>query len=273
MENFSEFSGQSSPNSSAVSEFYRKGYTRIKGLFNSAQVADILAAYSDFLKYDAPNLDGRDINFADAEKGIVNSIHALHYRPETYFSKLLNSDRLRQVAGAFLKDEAIGRASEMFAKPPAKGLPSPAHQDNYYWCLKPVAPGTALTIWVALDHCGFENGGVCYLENSHEIGLIEHEDSFAPGSSQTIRERQKYLETFETVCLELEPGDALVHDAMTVHFSAANTSARSRRGMTLQYTAKRAEVDQEMKRHYETRLLEQVQARALATQNNPSPTV
>lgn len=246
-----------------VDAFYRDGFTKIPKLISPEKVAEVLAAYTEFVKNDAPNLKGRDINYADKDAGIINSVHALHYRPDTYFSKLLNSDEMKSVAAAFLEEPAIGRAAEMFAKPAAKGMPSPPHQDNYYWCLKPVQPGTALTLWVALDYCGKENGGVSYLRGSHQIGVIDHEDSFAPGSSQTITNRDRYLGEFETVCLDLEPGDVLVHDSMTVHFSAANTAARSRRGMTLQYQAFSAQTDEDMKRHYETQLMRQVKQREL----------
>ncbi len=244
-----------------VAEFYADGFTVIRQLLSPEQLTEVQAAYLDFVKNEAQHLSGRDINYADKEKKIINSIHKLHGNPNGYFTKLLGSERMRAVGSEFLVGKAVGRASEMFAKPAQKGLPSPAHQDNFYWCLKPVAPGTALTIWIALDECGPENGGVTYLKGSHKLGILDHVDSYAPGSSQTISD-QNSISQMQAICLQLAPGDALVHDSLTVHYSGANTSGKSRRGMTLQYQSDHAEIDKAMLSHYETQLANQVKARA-----------
>ena len=44
---------------------------------------------------------------------------------------------------------------EWFNKPPGPNTPTPPHQDNYYFCLK---PPSVLTIWLALDPVDTENG-------------------------------------------------------------------------------------------------------------------
>ena len=242
-------------------EYVENGFTVIREILNTDELKKVQLAYEDFLVNEAPLLSGRDINYADKEKKIVNSIHKLHGNSGGFFANLMDSEKMREIAGTFLIGKAKGRGSEMFAKPAQKGMPSPAHQDNFYWCLKPVAPGTALTIWIALDNCGPENGGVTYLKGSHKMGILDHLDSYAPGSSQTIANKSLVNE-MPAICIQLKPGDALVHDSMTVHFSGANTSGQSRRGMTFQYQADNAKIDKNMLTHYETQLANQVKARA-----------
>ena len=185
-------------------------------------------------------------------------------RPNSFFSNLLHSDEMALIAASFLRNGAVGRRSEVFAKPPKFGMRSPPHQDNFYWCLQPIAPNTALTIWVALEASDQSNGGVSYLKGSHKIGIAEHVASFAPGSSQTIMDATIFSK-FESQCIELQPGDALIHDSMTVHWSEKNESERGRMGLTMQFQSQDAKEDPVMKKHYEDHLLMQVKMREEAT--------
>ena len=90
-------------------------------------------------------------------------------------------------------------ASELFAKPAQKGLPSPIHQDNFYWCVK---GGNALTVWIALDDVTSANGGIQYYNESQKLGVVKHEPSYAKGSSQKVSNLEKY-NNFKKVCPRL----------------------------------------------------------------------
>jgi ectoine hydroxylase-related dioxygenase (phytanoyl-CoA dioxygenase family) len=240
-----------------IRSYERDGFACLRRLLDPQQVRDVLRAYDDFVIEHASKLGGRDINYADPERTVINSIHKLNL-PGTFFTQLLESGRMRDVAKAFLGEDAVGMASEMFAKPASSGLPSPIHQDNFYWC---VTPARALTMWISLDRAASDNGGLSYVRGSHKEGTVDHEPSFAPGSSQTVRERARYLETMESVCIELEPGDALVHHCDTMHFSNPNRSDRSRRGLTLQYRGATTTFDLAKREHYTRELEKQVKAR------------
>ena len=56
---------------------------------------------------------------------------------------------------------------EWFNKPPGTDSPTPPHQDNYYFSLK---PPNVLTIWLALDPVDDENGCLRYVAGSHRDG-------------------------------------------------------------------------------------------------------
>ena len=76
----------------------------------------------------------------------VNSFHEL--AKSRQIKLLANSKKILNIASFFLNSEPEFRSCELFAKPARKGLPSPNHQDNFYWGVK---GSNALTFWIALD--------------------------------------------------------------------------------------------------------------------------
>ena len=226
-----------------ATRFQYDGFAIIAGLCDPAPLMQAIHELHPF------EWSGRSINYTD---GIVNSVHGLTAEP---FTQLLHSEKMLSVATTLLGEPAVPRAVELFAKPALVGLPSPWHQDNAYWCLE---PPHGLTIWIALDRCTAENGGLTYLRGSHHLGDLTHHPSFAPGSSQTVVS----LPPCEVVTPALFPGDAMIHHCLTIHGSAENKSGRSRRGVTLQYQGISAKVNQEKLKAYEASLEAQVRGRA-----------
>ena len=232
------------------------GFSILKSFFDESEVKKIKEEIQNYIDDVVPTLTGRDINYVDGE---INSIHALH-KSDNYFHVIANSEKVRTAAGIFLNATPELRGAELFAKPAKKGLSSPMHQDNFYWCVK---GANALTMWVALDDCNFDNGGLTYYSGSHKFGVVEHVDSFAPGSSQKIKDDILRDSTGDCVVVtpDVKAGDVLVHHSLTFHGSDANLSERSRRGFTMQFKDKQSVYDAEMKSHYESRLNMQVAAR------------
>jgi ectoine hydroxylase-related dioxygenase (phytanoyl-CoA dioxygenase family) len=235
-----------------VAHYREHGWVKVPGVFDGDEIATAVEHVEAFLDSGARELRGRDINHVD---GTVNSNHRL--QNDEWINSVLNSEEMKSFVRPFLDDEPIPRKCELFAKPAVVGLPSPAHQDNYLFCIK---GGNALTVWVALDPAGEENGALYYHDSSHRAGVVAHEKSFAPGTSQRVAD-QVDLSKYPIVMPSLEPGDVLVHHSEIVHGSQANTSERSRRGWTLQYKAASAEYDQVRIAQYEKDLAEQLAAR------------
>ncbi len=236
-------------------QYDRDGFCILKGFFNSDEIKSLVLNINCFIKDEAKELAGRDINYCDGE---INSIHVLG-EEENYFTEFSSKEKVRKAAEVFLASKPELRGSELFAKPARSGLPSPMHQDNYYWCIE---GANALTMWVALDCCSEENGGLTYYRGSHKVGLVKHEDSNAPGSSQRIEEKFiRSLGEKNKVTPVLEPGDVLVHHSLTFHGSSANKSENSRRGFTMQFKDVAAKYDSSMLKHYESCLMKQVEDR------------
>ena len=148
-------------------------------------------------------------------------------------------------------------ASELFAKPAQKGLPSPIHQDNFYWCVK---GGNALTVWIALDDVTSANGGIQYYNESQKLGVVKHEPSYAKGSSQKVSNLEKY-NYFKKVCPRLRAGDALFHHSEIMHGSSSNNSGKRRRGLTFQFKDFYATYDVKLKKKYLKSLNKQIKLR------------
>jgi len=239
--------------------YVERGFCILRGFFNQKEVDELLEHINDYIENEAEKLSGRDINYADGE---INSIHALH-KGDNYFTRLAAQERILTAAKVFLNAEPELRGAELFAKPAKVGMPSPMHQDNFYWC---VDGANALTMWVAMDFCNEENGGIAYYEGSHKLGIVNHVDSYAPGSSQKIQEEilMESDNKMKKVVPSVEPGDVLVHHSLTFHGSSANKSAKSRRGFTMQFKDKNAKYDKEMLTHYEDHLMRQVANREAA---------
>ena len=240
-----------------IKEFYNKdGYIVLRSFFNDDEVKSLKEMTSGFIDEVATKLSGRDINWID---GVVNSIHCVHKFPDSaLYKRFVLSKKISQMAEFLLDDEPEIRASELFLKPAGVGLRSPMHQDDYYWC---VTGHNALTFWIAIDPAGYGNGGIKYIPGSQKLGLLEHIDSHAPGSSQTVAD-QELLEQARYECPEILPGDVLVHHALTIHGSDANRGTYSRKGLTVQIKGRNSNYDLERKRHYEYRLQEQLSQRS-----------
>ena len=71
-----------------------------------------------------------------------------------------------------------------------------------------------------------------YLLESHKE-LYKHIASFAPGSSQKVKDIKDLKRKFKTKSFDLVPGDCLIHHSQVVHGSKKNISKTSRRGFTI----------------------------------------
>ena len=173
---------------------------------------------------------GSHINFADKENKIVNSIHRLEEIDNKIVSNFIIENKFTELADNLTGEPCALFSIQAFLKPPGKGLKTPAHQDNAYWCH--TSEG-GLTFWLSLDKAGKFNGMMKYGYGSNKT-LIDHEvSSNTPGSSLVISETK--LSDFKWYQPELNPGDLSVHDGLVVHYSDKNTSNSPRRGFLLNY--------------------------------------
>lgn len=233
-------------------EFDQQGFCVVKAFFNKDELSIIEKNINDYIKNEAPYLKGKDINFIDGE---LNSLHNFT-RGNNDIWKLSERNDILNLAEILLDAKPELRKLELFAKPAKKGLASPIHQDNFYWC---IIGANALTFWIALDECSYINGGLTYYPGSHKLGLIDHVNSYAAGSSQKVPEDK--LSNLKAIIPEVKPGDILVHHSLTLHGSDVNNSNQSRRGLTMQFKDADAVYDEKMLDHYTSNLDMQVKAR------------
>lgn len=239
------------------SDFNKNGFCIAKNFFNKNEIFELDNKLKEFLEKKSKVLNGRDINRTSDNS--INTMHDID-KHENYFSNFAKKEKIILFSRLLLNSEPDFRKCEMFAKPAKVGMPSPMHQDNFLWAVK---NNNGLTFWVALDYCNEFNGGLTYLKGSHKLGLLEHESSFAPGTSQKIKKSllNKAEEECKKITPQLSPGDVLIHHCLTMHGSNANKSEKSRRGFTIQFKDKQSAYDQNLLDNYEKKLNEQMKLR------------
>ena len=137
----------------------------------------------------------------------------------------------------------------LLVKEALPGTKTPWHQDFPYY---PVMGDAICSMWVALDRTTLENGGLEYVAGSHTWGMRLDRKSFAGVKSKFTAEEQAEIDSFEAGIAELpdieaerdrlrilswdlEPGDVLIHHAMTVHGAPANNASTQRRGYAIRW--------------------------------------
>ena len=228
--------------------------------FTKKEVKDINDKIDSFLKKNYQKYSGKTINFAGKNKKSKNikNINSFHQLSDSaYIRKKSQDKKIRTITKYLLNSKEKFMASELFAKPAQKGLPSPIHQDNFYWCVK---GGNALTVWIALDDVTSANGGIQYYNESQKLGVVKHEPSYAKGSSQKVSNLEKY-NNFKKVCPRLRAGDALFHHSEIMHGSSSNNSGKRRRGLTFQFKDFYATYDVKLKKKYLKSLNKQIKLR------------
>ena len=117
---------------------------------------------------------------------------------------------------------------------------TPWHHDLPYW---PVEGNQVCSIWLALDPVSAESGGVEYIRGSHKWPKRYIGQSFTSDSSydnpdmEPVPDIEAERDRYDFISWDLEPGDCIVHHALTLHHSAGNsTSDRRRRGFATRWT-------------------------------------
>jgi ectoine hydroxylase-related dioxygenase (phytanoyl-CoA dioxygenase family) len=122
----------------------------------------------------------------------------------------------------------------LFVKEPGTQKASPWHHDLPYW---PVEGEQVCSVWLALDYVTKASSGLEYVAGSHRWGRRFRPESFG-GSRTPIEGRPEYetipdvennRDRYRFLNWDMEPGDCLVHHALTVHGASGNTSLHHRR--------------------------------------------
>ena len=216
--------------------FEKEGFVLVNNIFSHEDVCNILNLIDNYIKKHKDKFEMHEINYT--KSGLVNSIHCLHKYDSSIIDYVKKNEKFMNNINTLLDDEVEIVVAEAFLKPPGEGMPSPNHQDNNLWCLE---KGDAFTCWIALDDIDEKNGGLKLWKRSHKVGALQHEESFKPGTSQTLREEEYQIVGGKNNYLvnKLKAGDIQFHHSLTVHGSDANLTDRSRRVLTVQVFSKK----------------------------------
>jgi phytanoyl-CoA hydroxylase len=237
----------------ARDSFDRDGYLKIEPLFDSARMAEINAELDRFIAKRVPDMDRGEVYYEDInDQSSIKQMMNMHNH-DSYFDDLLENSMIREMAETALDEEVKGVNVEYFNKPPGIGRATPAHQDGYFFHIK---PSRAVTAWLALEGVDHENGCLHYVRGSHKIADFRpHARSNVLGFSQGMTNFGTNGDKDNTIAFPCSAGTLLMHHCNTIHWAGKNQSkTRSRRALGFVYFAKSAEVDKKARAAYQAKL-------------------
>jgi phytanoyl-CoA hydroxylase len=225
------------------------GYVVIRGFLVGHELETLKRELDRYIRMRA-QFPRADVLYEDPNSSATLKQLARMKQNDSFFSELMKQPRWVKLAETLLADRVVPQEIEWFNKPPKLSKATPPHQDGYYFMLE---PNEATTMWLALDPVDESNGCMRYLPGSHRRGLRPHSSTAVVGFSQGISDYSD-LDRKVEVPIEAEPGDLLVHHALTIHRADANNSHRHRRSLGFIFYAARARQDKERLAAYQSRL-------------------
>jgi Phytanoyl-CoA dioxygenase (PhyH) len=164
---------------------------------------------------------------------------------DPFWLRLLADDRLLDIVEGFLGPDIALFASHYICKPGGDGLPVLWHQDGHYW---PLDPMEVITVWLAVDDAGRENGCMRVIPGSHrERKLHPHLREEDRANVLSSRLEAAAVDESRAVDVEIPAGGISVHDPFLIHGSNPNHSPRRRCGLTIRYIPTTTRITREWK--------------------------
>lgn len=241
-------------------DFDRDGFAIVRQFLPPEEFSELNRELDRYINETVPGLPHEDAFYVDrARPETLKQLQ--HMGQDPFFEAYRRHPRWIELARTLLGEEVESQEPEWFNKPAGTSHPTPPHQDNFYFCLK---PPQVVTIWLALDRVDEENGCLRYVEGSHHAGVRPHGPTSVLGFSQGITEYTPEDEAHERTMI-LEPGDAVVHHGNTIHRADPNRSPdRNRRAFAMVIRGQSCRRDDEAYERYLAALKQQHELMGLA---------
>jgi hypothetical protein len=215
-----------------IADYRRDGYVVIPRYFAPAELRPIMESYGA-----DPLLDGHMRAVADSSGNAQNLV--LWTTPgDDYVGLLPGLARFVDGAETLLGTPVYHWHSKLVAKPPGSAGRWDWHQDYGYWYYEGCLLPEMITVTVTLDGMDRANGAMEVIKGSHRFGRIDIKAIGAASGTDPDR-LALVMERCERVVLELEPGDGIFFDGLTLHASGPNRSQRSRTLLHVSYNTVR----------------------------------
>ena len=243
----------------ALQSFTRDGYVALTGFLSADEVVETREAVARLIRDRVPHLAREQVFYEElGQPDTLKQILGL-YNHDSYFKRLMFGSKFEKLAELLLQGPVVGKNMQYFNKPPKIGKATPPHQDGYYFMLDPCE---ALTMWLALEEVDEENGCVRYVRGSHLLPLRPHGRTQTLGFSQGVTDYGTPQDLAAEVAFPAQPGDLLIHNALTIHRADANLSTtRTRQALGFIYYSERAKEDEVAHAAYQKRLAADMKAK------------
>lgn len=241
----------------AKQNFDRDGYTVIRSFFSADEINEINREIKRYVRDVVPGLLSTSVFYEDPDAPATLKQLEHMSSHDAFFKRYFEDERFFELGELLLDGPVTAENLQWFDKPPTQSSPTPAHQDGFYFCLK---PNEALNMWLALDEIDESNGCIRYVVGSHRHGLRPHNNTNTLGFSQGLSDWGPEDDANEAA-ITAAPGDLIVHHSLTIHRTDANQSTRRRRAMGGVYYSHRAKLDPEAQESYMRNLDELVKTK------------
>ncbi len=209
-------------------DYDRDGFVILRGFVQGAALDELRRRATDLstalFERDASSHGAAKPNRSHPEQalfkkgGAFRNVFKNLQRHDAWFDEQLNAGKHVPLVRALVGDELVPATAAWFTKRAGSAEEIGPHRDSIG---KPEDRRHGATIWIALDPADPENGCLYYGRGSHKLddtsskALDEHSDA--------------------AVAASVQPGDAVIHSSLTIHWSRGNPTARPRRAVSFFY--------------------------------------
>ena len=211
------------------------GVTVVRGAFGEGWVERLRAATDR-----AMSTRGAQTREYDANEGGRFHATTFMWRDDPDIEAFVRTSGAARIAAELMRSTTASFFFDhLLVKEPGTLNPTPWHQDLPYW---PVAGTQICSIWFAMDDVSTTNGGVRYVAGSHRWSQWYRAQSFGGSDKYTDEslpappDPDLHPDQYRVLSFDLEPGDVVAHDVMTLHGAPGNLhSDRRRRGLATRW--------------------------------------
>jgi len=159
-----------------------------------------------------------------------------HFIYPQLFQWLL-ADETLDLVEPFLGPDIALFSSHFICKPKGNGKRVPWHEDSSYW-RGMLDPMEVVTIWLAIDPSTLLNGCMKVIPRTHttgKMGFSDYDPVDIGGNVFPTEITKAQRDDSRAVPIEIEAGQASLHDGRIMHGSEPNTSSIRRCGYTMRF--------------------------------------
>ncbi len=215
-------------------DYDRDGYIIVRGAMTSEQISEMRRESDAVVQRAKEAKEGTSffwggdfVSDADREKLNINGIHDPQFHSAAFSRLLVNCDKVLDAVEQLIGPNIQLHHTKLIVKPPETGAPFPMHQDYPYF---PHQRDTMLAAMFHFDDSTIENGCLRVVPGSHKEGAMET----VSGANYVVQDR---FPIEEAMPCEVNAGDVVIFNYLTVHGSGLNTSGRPRRNWLVQLRA------------------------------------
>ena len=133
--------------SSLKTQFDRDGFVVVPAFLPAQDFEKLVANLDRYIREVVPRLPDTDAFYVDKTRPETLK-QMQHMEGDPFFRDYHRHPAWLELGRTLLGEDVETMSVEWFNKPPGAPSPTPPHQDNYYFNLK---PPSVVTVWLALD--------------------------------------------------------------------------------------------------------------------------